>query len=100
MVKHELHMQQVIANLATQVGQTTAAAQATTGNAHAVATAAGSGDHGFHHAPPSKYGNKKKDADIRQWLLVIEDYLRTAPICPSGLRVFGGWAEVFVDILL
>jgi hypothetical protein len=42
-----------------------------------VAQAAGNANR-FRPAAPPKYGNKKKDADIRQWLPVIEDYLRTA----------------------
>jgi hypothetical protein len=43
-----------------------------------VATAAGITDR-FRPAAPPKYGNKKKDADVKQWIPIIEDYLRTAP---------------------
>jgi hypothetical protein len=47
-------------------------------NAQAVAAAAGNVDR-FRPAAPPKYGNKKKDADVKQWIPIIEDYLRTAP---------------------
>jgi hypothetical protein len=80
MVIYELHMYNVIANLAAQVGRgrraTNAAqqAQAAAGNAHAVAQIAGNADR-LRPALPLKYGNKKKDPDTRQWLSIIEEYL-------------------------
>ena len=60
--------------LTATVGQLTNQVQA----AHAVAHAAGNVDR-FRPAAPPKFGNKAKDSDVRQWLPVIEDYLRNAP---------------------
>jgi hypothetical protein len=64
-----------------QVGAAQAAAAAANqaaANAQALATAAGNTDR-FRPAAPPKYGNKNKDAEVKQWLPIIEDYLRTAP---------------------
>src|SRR3569623_1404654 len=46
--------------------------------ATAAANAAGNADR-YRPANPPKYGNKDKDPDVRQWLAVVEDYLRTCP---------------------
>jgi hypothetical protein len=81
MVKINLRLQVTVGALTGQVGaaQTAAAAgNQAAANAQAVATAAGNTDR-FHPAAPPKYGNKKKDAEVKQWLPIIEDYLRTAP---------------------
>jgi len=81
MAKYNLRLQTLITTMAGQVAGATAAAalaNANAANAQAVAQAAGNADR-FRPAAPPKYGNKKKDADIRQWIPVIEDYLRTAP---------------------
>jgi hypothetical protein len=81
MVKYNLHLQNTIATMAGQVAGAMAApalANANAANAQVVAQAAGNVDR-FRPAAPPKYGNKKNDADVRQWLPVIEDYLRTAP---------------------
>jgi hypothetical protein len=67
--------------MAGQVAGATAAAplaNANAANAQTVAQAAGNADR-FRLAAPPKYGNKKKDAHVRQWISVIEDYLRIAP---------------------
>ena len=69
---HNLNAGLTAANTAAQNAAAAAAA------AQAVATAAGNADR-FRPASPPKYGNKSKDPDIRQWLAVVEDYLRTAP---------------------
>jgi hypothetical protein len=95
MAKYNLRLQTLITTMAGQVAGATAAAalaNANAANAQAVAQAAGNADC-FRPAAPLKYGNKRKDADIRQWIPVIEDYLRTAPVtldeirCSSARRV-------------
>jgi hypothetical protein len=81
MVKINLRLQATVGALTGQVGAAQAAAAAANwaaANAQAVATAAGNTDR-FRPAAPSKYGNKKKDADVKQWIPIIEEYLRTAP---------------------
>jgi hypothetical protein len=81
MVKINLRLQATVGALTGQVGAAQAAAAAANqaaANAQAVATAAGNTDR-FRPATPPKYGNKKKDADVKQWIPIIEDYLRTAP---------------------
>jgi hypothetical protein len=81
MVKINLRLQTTVGALTGQVGAAQAAAAAANQaavNAQAVATAAGNADR-FRPAAPLKYGNKKKDAEVKQWILIIEDYLRTAP---------------------
>jgi hypothetical protein len=81
MVRYNLRLQATIGTLAGQVGAAQAAAAAANvaaANAQAVATAAGNADR-FRPAAPPKYGNKKKDADMKQWIPIIKDYLRTAP---------------------
>jgi predicted TIM-barrel fold metal-dependent hydrolase len=68
MVKYNLRLQNTIATMAGQVaGATTAAAlaNANAANAQVVAQAAGNADR-FRPATPPKYGNKKKDADVKQ----------------------------------
>jgi predicted TIM-barrel fold metal-dependent hydrolase len=79
MAKYNLRL--LIITKAGQVAGATAAAalaNANAANAQAVAQAAGNADR-FRLAAPPKYENKKKDAHVRQWIPVIEDYLRTAP---------------------
>jgi hypothetical protein len=81
MVKINLRLQATVGALTGQVGAAqaaTAAANQAAANAPAVATAAGNTDR-FRPAAPPKYGNKKKDAEVKQWIPIIEDYLRTAP---------------------
>jgi hypothetical protein len=81
MVKINLRLQATVGALTGQVGAAQAAAAAANQvavNAQAVATAAGNADR-FRPAAPPKYGNKKKDAEVKQWIPIIEDYLRTAP---------------------
>jgi hypothetical protein len=81
MIKINLRLQATVGALTGQVGAAQAAAAAANqaaANAQAVATAAGNMDR-FRPAAPSKYRNKKKDAEVKQWLPIIEDYLRTAP---------------------
>jgi hypothetical protein len=81
MVKINLRLQATVGTSTGQVGAAQAAAAAAdqaAANAQAVATAAGNADR-FRPAAPPKYGNKKKDADVKQWIPIIEDYLRTAP---------------------
>jgi hypothetical protein len=80
-LKYNLRLQARIGTLAGQVGAAQAAAaqaNVAAANAQAVAQAAGNADR-FRPAARPKYGNKKKDADIKQWIPVIENYLRTAP---------------------
>jgi hypothetical protein len=70
MVKYNLRLQNTIATMAGQVVGATAAAalaQANAANAQAVAQAVEKVNF-FMPAAPPKYGNKKKDADTRQWL--------------------------------
>jgi hypothetical protein len=71
----ELHVLQAGLAQANTAAQNAAAAAAA---AQAVAQAAGQADR-FRPANPPKYGNKDKDGDIRQWLAIVEDYLRAAP---------------------
>jgi hypothetical protein len=81
MVKANVRHQPTIGTLTGQVRAAQAAATAVNQaavNAHAVATAAENADR-FRPAAPPKYRNKKKDAEMKQWLPIIEDYLRTAP---------------------
>jgi hypothetical protein len=81
MVKSNLRLQATICALTGQVGAAWAAAAAANqaaANAQAVATAAGNVDR-FRPAAPPRYGNKKKDADVKQWIPIIEDYLCTTP---------------------
>jgi hypothetical protein len=81
MVKINLRLQVTVGALTGQVGVAQAAAAAANqaaANAQAVATAARNTDR-FRPAAPPKYGNKKKDAEVKQWLPIIQDYLRTAP---------------------
>jgi hypothetical protein len=54
-------------------------------NAHAVATAVGNTDR-FRPAAPPKYGNKKKDADVKQWI----PSLRTTCV-PPQMRIISDW---------
>lgn len=75
------HQDQELHALAAGLQAANAAAQAATAQAataQAVANAAGNADR-FRPANPPRYGNKDKDPDIRQWLAVLEDYLRAAP---------------------
>jgi hypothetical protein len=82
MVKINLRLQATVGALTGQVGAAQAAAAAANQaavNAQAVATAAGNVDR-FGPAAPPRYGNKKKDAEVKQWIPIIKDnYLRTAP---------------------
>jgi hypothetical protein len=81
MVKINLRLQATVGALTGQVGAAQAAAAAANqaaANAQAVATAAGNADR-FRPAAPPKYGNKKKDAEVKQWIPTFKDYLRTAP---------------------
>jgi hypothetical protein len=81
MVKINLPLQATVGALTGQVGAaqaTAAAANQAAANAQGTTTAAGNTDR-FRPAAPPKYGNKKKDADVNQWIPIIEDYLRTAP---------------------
>jgi hypothetical protein len=81
MVNMNLRLQATVGTLTGQVGAAQAAAAAANHaavNAQAVPTAAGNVDH-FRHAALPRYGNKKKDAEVKQWIPIIEDYLRTAP---------------------
>lgn len=81
MVKMNLRLQATVGTLTGQVGAAqavAAAANQAAANAQAVATAAGNVDR-FRPAAPPRYGNKKKDAEVKQWIPIIEDYLRTAP---------------------
>jgi hypothetical protein len=80
MVKYNMRLQATVGRLAGQGGQAQAAAaqaNVAAANAQAVATAAGNADR-FRPAASPKCGNKKKDAEMRQWIPIIEDYLRTA----------------------
>jgi hypothetical protein len=77
MLKYNLHLQATIGTLTGQVGaaQTAAAAaNVAAANAQAVAQAAENAD-SFRPAAPPKYGNKKKDTDVKQWIPIIKDYL-------------------------
>jgi hypothetical protein len=105
MVKINLRLQATVGALTGQVGAVQAAAAAANqaaANAQAVATTAGNTDR-FRPAAPPKYGNKKKDADVKQWISIIEDYLRTAPdadyIRLTSSYLEGGprslWASVY-----
>jgi hypothetical protein len=81
MVKINLRLQATVGRLTGQIGTAQAAAAAANqaaANTQAVATAAGNADC-FRPAAPPKYGIKKKDADVKQWIPIIEDYLYTAP---------------------
>ena len=81
MLKYNLRLQGMVGQLTNQVAQaqqTAQAANVAAVNAAAQAQAAGNVDR-FRPAAPPKFGNKAKDAEVRQWLPVIEDYLRTAP---------------------
>jgi hypothetical protein len=81
MAKYNLRLQTLTTTMVGQVAGATATAalaNANPSNAQAVAQAAGNADRS-RPAAPSKYGNKKKDAHVRQKIPVIEDYLRTAP---------------------
>jgi hypothetical protein len=81
MVKMTLRLQATVGTLTGQVDAAQAAAAAANQaavNAQAVATAARKVDRSRPAAPP-KNGNKKKDAEVKQWTPIIEDYLRTAP---------------------
>jgi predicted TIM-barrel fold metal-dependent hydrolase len=97
MAKYNLRLQTLITTMAGQVTGATAAvalANANAANARAMAQAAENADR-FRPAAPLKYGNKKKDADVRQWILVIKDYLRTVPdakLYPAGIFLFGRWS--------
>jgi hypothetical protein len=95
MVKINLRLQATIRALTGQVGAAQAAAAAANqaaANAQAVATAAGNTDR-FRPAAPPKYGNKKKDADVKQWIPIIEDYLRTAPGDADYIRLASSYLE-------
>ena len=75
------HQEQEIRNLSAGLAAANAAATnaaAAANAAQVVAQAAGNADR-FRPANPPKYGNKAKDPDIRQWLAIVEDYLRAAP---------------------
>ena len=79
--KRQTHQEQEIRNLQAGLAAANAAANnaaAAANAAQAVAQAAGNADR-FRPANPPKYGNKEKDPDVRQWLSVVEDYLRTCP---------------------
>jgi hypothetical protein len=81
MVKINLRLQATVGTLTGQVGAAHAAAAAANQaavNAQAVATAAGNVDR-FRPAAPPRFENKKKDAEVKRWIPIIEDYLRTAP---------------------
>jgi hypothetical protein len=81
MVKINLRLQATVGALTGQVGAAQAAdaaANQAAVNAQAVATAAGNVDR-FRPAAPPRYGNKKKDAEVKQWIPIFEDCLRTAP---------------------
>jgi hypothetical protein len=67
MVKINLRLQATVGQLAGQVQAATVAAQA-----------AENVDR-FRPAAPPKYENKKQSGHVRQWMPIIEDYLRTAP---------------------
>jgi hypothetical protein len=67
MVKINFRLHTAVRALTGQVGAAKAAAAAANqaaANAQAVATAAGNADR-FRPASPPKYGNKKKDADVK-----------------------------------
>jgi hypothetical protein len=66
-------MLKVNQRLSATVGQLTGQVQAAQAGAHA----AGNVDR-FRPAAPPKFGNNSKDSDVREWLPVIEDYLRHA----------------------
>ena len=78
MLKYNLRLQGLVGQLTDQVAgaqeETAQAANAAAANAVAQAQAAGNVDR-FRPAAPPKCGNKAKDAKVRQWLPVIEDYL-------------------------
>jgi hypothetical protein len=79
MIMINMHLQATIGALTGRVGAAQAAAAAANqaaANAQAVATAAGNVDC-FNLAARPRYGNKKKDAEVKQWIPIIEDYLRT-----------------------
>jgi hypothetical protein len=82
MAKYILRLQTLITRMASQAAgakpAAAALANANAANAQVVAQAAGNANR-FRPAAPSKYGNKKKDTHVRQWIPVSEDYLRTAP---------------------
>src|SRR6476620_11812269 len=81
MLKYNMRLQATVGQLTNQVAQaqqTAQAANAAAANATAQAQAAGNVDR-FRPAAPPKFGNKAKDSDVRQWLPVIENYLRNAP---------------------
>jgi hypothetical protein len=81
MLKYKLRLQATIGALTGQVGAALPAAahaNVAAANAQAVAQAARNADR-FRPAAPPKYGNKKKDANVKQWISIIEDYLRIAP---------------------
>ena len=79
--KRQTHQEHEIRNLQAGLAAANTAANnaaAAANAARAVAQAAGNADR-FRPANPPKYGNKEKDPDVRQWLSVVEDYLRTCP---------------------
>ncbi len=81
LLKRDERSAALIQSLTTQVTAANNAANAANNaatQAQAVATAAGNADR-FRPAAPPKFGNKKKDPDVRQWLPVVEDYLKSAP---------------------
>jgi hypothetical protein len=81
MVKMNLRLQATVGTLTGQVDAVQAAAAAANQaavNAQAVATAAGNVDR-FRLAAPPRFGNKKKDAEVKQWIPIIEDSLCIAP---------------------
>jgi hypothetical protein len=56
-----------------------------------VATAAENVDR-FRPAASPGYGNKKKDAEVKQWIPIIEDYLRTA-LDADYIRLASSYSE-------
>jgi hypothetical protein len=99
MVKMDLRLQATVGTLTGQVGAAQAAAAAANQaavNAQAVAKAAGNVDR-FRPAAPPRYGNKKKNAEVKQWIPIIEDYLRTAPDAAYIGLASSGWSKVPVD---
>ena len=79
--RRQTHQEAEIVNLQAGLAAANTAAQNAANAAaaaQAVAAAAGNADR-FRPANPPKYGNKDKDPDIRQWLNIVEDYLRTCP---------------------
>ena len=75
MVRRDQRNQARLAEVTAQLGQVQAQAQA----AQAAAQAGGQGGAAPKMATPSKFENKEKEPNVRQWLPTVEEYLAATP---------------------